>query len=128
MLGQDEVIFKQFIMNLMEWRGRKGEMPTKPKDEGQGLMGSGVNAREFGYGWKLSAAELEVVNAFRREHRPNYADVDAATKVRGGSRKKDIETVDDSPFSVLYLNMAQTVMDIGHMTIWSCSWKTWLMY
>ena len=102
MLGQDEVIFKQFIMNLNEWRGRKGEMPTKPKDEGQGLMGSGVNSREFGYGWKLSAAELEVVNAFRRTHRPNYADVDAATKVRGGSRKKDIETDGDSPFSVLF--------------------------
>ena len=65
MLGQDEVIFKQFIMNLMEWRGRKGEMATKPKDQGQGLMGSGINAREFGYGWKLSAEELDVVNTFR---------------------------------------------------------------
>ena len=43
--GQDNVIFKQFLMDLMEWQGQNGEMPTKPKDGGQGMMASGVNCR-----------------------------------------------------------------------------------
>ncbi len=64
MMRQDEVIIKQYIMSLMEWRGRKGETPQKPKDEGQGVMCSGVNCRELGYGKQLTAEELEQVNLF----------------------------------------------------------------
>ncbi len=55
-LGQDEVIIKQYIMSLMEWRGRNEEVSQKSKDEGLGVMCSGINTREFGYGMQLTHA------------------------------------------------------------------------
>jgi hypothetical protein len=32
--GQDKAIFKQYLLNLKHWIGRKGERPLVPKDEG----------------------------------------------------------------------------------------------
>lgn len=101
MFGQDEAIFKQNLMNIMEWQGRNGEMPTKPKDEGQGLMASGITGRELGYGYKPTPEELVKINDFRRMYRPHYADAEAATKVYGTSKKKDI-TVEDWDNSYLF--------------------------
>ena len=101
MLGQDEVIFKQFIAPPMEWRGKDGKGPMIQKDDGLGLMGSGFNCRELGYGYQLSEEQLTKVNEFRRTHRPLYADEDAAKKVKGGPEKKDLDP-DKSPFSVLF--------------------------
>lgn len=116
MLGQDEVIFKQYISSLMEWKGVNGKVPMKPKDDGLGLMGSGVNMRELGYGNVLSDEGRRIVNEFRRTHRPHYVDVDAAKKIKGGSKKKDF-VKDESPFNVIfeYGNSAECYWTYDHM-------------
>ena len=88
-------------MSDNKWKGNDGEAPMKPKDDGMGLMGSGINMRELGYGYALSVSDVEKVDQFRRMHRPNYSDADAAKKIRGGAAKKDLE-LGHSPMNVFF--------------------------
>lgn len=75
--GQDEAIFKQFLFRVMQWTGPDGRRPLLPKDEGQGVMLSVFQSREFGFGFfHLTNEQLEQVNAFRQGR--YYSDQDAA--------------------------------------------------
>ena len=65
-MREDKVIFKQFTMSTMAWKGIDGKAPMRPKDDGMGLMGSGVNMRDLGYGKVLLAKELKIVNSFSK--------------------------------------------------------------
>ena len=47
--GQDEAIFKQYLLTLKLWLGRKRKQPLRPKDEGMGLMASVFKSRAFGF-------------------------------------------------------------------------------
>ena len=50
-LGQDEVIFKQYLMNSQVWTALDGTTPLVPKDDGRSLMiSAGFTSRELGYG------------------------------------------------------------------------------
>ena len=47
--GQDEAIFKQYLLTLKLWLGRGGKQPLRPKDEGMGMMASVFKSRPFGF-------------------------------------------------------------------------------
>ena len=80
-LGQDECIYKQFLFKHRHWIGRNGERPLLPKDEGQGIMLSAFQSREFGFGFrKLTESELESIN-MKRLSDVTYKDVEAAIKL-----------------------------------------------
>ncbi len=48
--GRDECIFCQCIFTGKSWSGPKGELAIIPKDEGNGIMISAFQSREFGLG------------------------------------------------------------------------------
>eukprot|EP00984_Skeletonema_dohrnii_P022669 scaffold11766_cov144-Skeletonema_dohrnii-CCMP3373.AAC.1 len=97
--GQDEAIYRQYLMTLKVWSGRGGKQPQRPKDQGQGFMISAIKSRDFGFGYVLSAEQLAKVNEFRRTQRQEYSDTDAAMKVLGTCLKKDLER---SPFVIMF--------------------------
>ena len=63
----------------------------KPKDDGMGLMGLGVNTHGIGFGKQLSDEGLKTINEFCKIHRPHYMDKDTAKKIKGDSLKQSIE-------------------------------------
>ena len=97
--GQDEAIFKQYLMTLKVWLGRGGKQPLRPKDEGMGLMASAMKCRDFGFGYTLTEDQIQKTNKFRKEQRPNYPDKAASTKVYGSEKKPDLKT---SPFLTIF--------------------------
>ncbi len=52
--GQDECIFKQYLINGKTWCMSDGTKPLLPKDEGQGLMVSAFTSRDLGFGLNLN--------------------------------------------------------------------------
>jgi hypothetical protein len=54
-----------------------------PKDEGLGVMVSGIVSRDFGFGLKLSQEDLQKVNKYRENK--EYSDVLAVMDKRGHS-------------------------------------------
>jgi hypothetical protein len=79
--GQDECIFKKI------------QKPVIPKDEGLGAMISAFVFREFGFGTKLSAEELQTVSKCRQgKDRSNRS---AALDKRGTFAKQPLK---GSPF------------------------------
>ena len=50
MIGQDEAIFKQFLISAKQWNLPDGTCAPNPKDEGQGVMLSIFVSQDFGYG------------------------------------------------------------------------------
>ena len=106
MFGHDEAIFKQFLLTRKSWCGPNGETVLVPKDEGQGLMISAFQSREFGFGLQLNNEQLAEVNIVRRGKK--YIDEDAAKKYKGHSLKGDLK---ESPF-VLSLSMGQITLQL----------------
>ena len=97
--GQDEAIYRQYLMTLKVWAGRGGKQPQRPKDQGQGLMISAIKSRDFGFGYDLTAEQLARVNEFRQTQRPEYSDRDAALKVKGTTTKPSLK---ESPFVEMF--------------------------
>ena len=97
MFGHHESIFKQYLLTKKTWKGPNGETPLVPKDDGQGVMLSAFQSREFGFGLELSKEHLEEVNYMRRGKK--YQDEEAAKKIRGKSDKNPLES---SPFIVVF--------------------------
>jgi hypothetical protein len=54
--------FCQFIFTRKACKGPKGECAIIPKEEGYGLMISAFQSQEFGFGMKLTADDLHVIN------------------------------------------------------------------
>ena len=65
-VGQDECIFKQYVFTKGIWVLPDGTKQIIPKDEGQGLMISGMCSREIGYATKISKKVLKLVNRKER--------------------------------------------------------------
>jgi hypothetical protein len=93
--GQDECIFKQYLFTGKAWTMPDGQKPIIPKDEGLGVMVSGIVSREFGFGLKLSHEDLQKVNEYREGK--DYSDVLAAMEKRGTVKKQPLQS---SPFVV----------------------------
>jgi hypothetical protein len=98
--GQDEVIFKQYLLTLKHWIGREEDRPLVPKDEGQGVMLSVFQSRERGFGFgfgELTAEELALVNCCRNGQ--HYRDEAAAKLINLTPAKPDLK---DNPFYVKF--------------------------
>ena len=84
--GHDEVIFNKNAFSSKCWFGPKGEQPLVPKEDGTGVMVSGMQSREFGFGFpELTDENLLSINSIR-SHKL-YNDVNAATKICGSKEK-----------------------------------------
>jgi hypothetical protein len=81
-LGHDECIFKQFTMVGKQWYGPNRETYVVPKDDGQGVMLSAFQSREFGFGLPVSNEDLAIVNEKRVGCK--YVDETAAIKTKKG--------------------------------------------
>ena len=64
MIGQNECIFKQFLMIKKQWYLPDGTTDVNPKEEGMGIMHSSFCSRDFGYGMPLSNVQLDIVNRY----------------------------------------------------------------
>jgi hypothetical protein len=84
--GQDECIFKQYLFTGKAWTMADGRKPIIPKDEGLGVMVSGILPRKFKFGLKVSHADLQKVNECRANK--SYSDVLAAMEKRGTATKQ----------------------------------------
>ena len=94
-LGHDECIFKQNQFTSKSWTSDTGKRTILPKDEGAGVMISAFQCREYGFGFELSAEEIEKVN--RKQRGELYVDEEAAMLKNGKKNKPDLES---SPFVV----------------------------
>ena len=65
-IGQDEIIFKQYIFNNKSWTLLDGTREMLPKDEGTGIMVSAMVSRALGFGSGISKEQLDIVNSKRR--------------------------------------------------------------
>ena len=92
--GQDECIFKQNTFSPKAWTAPDGTKGMIPKDDGLGVMISTFVSREFGFGYELSGEDLQKVNK-EREGNKQYSDEEAATKVKGNTKKQALTA---SPF------------------------------
>ncbi len=63
--GHDECIFKQYHMTKSAWVAPDGQRVLVPKDDGQGLMISAFQSREFGFCLEISEEDLKKVNKAR---------------------------------------------------------------
>jgi hypothetical protein len=93
--GQDECIFKQFLMTKKTWIGPNGEKNLVPKDEGLGRMISAFVSREFGFGLAVTPEQLNEINAKRLN--TQYKDVKAANEA-GGCTDGFKKPLTESPF------------------------------
>jgi hypothetical protein len=93
--GHDESIFKQYHMTKSAWVAPDGTTVLVPKDDGQGLMISAFQSREFGFGMEICEEDLRKINERRRGQK--YVDETAAVSKKGTALKKDLK---HSPFVV----------------------------
>ena len=92
-IGQDECIFKQFLMLKKAWMSKSGRFRVRPKDDGSGMMISAFQSREFSFGFPLFNKYKNKINEFRRGKK--YVDKRAANAVFGTDEKKEL---DEDPF------------------------------
>jgi hypothetical protein len=75
-LGHDEAIMKQYLLNNKHWTGPNGVKAISPKDEGLGRIISALQCHKFGFGMKITDEELATINRFHEGK--EYLDKDAA--------------------------------------------------
>jgi hypothetical protein len=68
-------------------------IPSIPKDNGQGIIDSGFQSREFGFGVQLNNNELLLANNYRMGKK--YCNKKAARNIRGTEKKQALTR---SPF------------------------------
>eukprot|EP00978_Attheya_sp_CCMP212_P029890 scaffold107936_cov28-Attheya_sp.AAC.1 len=91
--GQDECIFKQFLLRKKAWRSKSGKFKLTPKDDGSGIMVSALESRTFGFGFSEFSKWKEKINEYRKGK--TYHDRDAADRVKKKTEKSDL---DEDPF------------------------------
>jgi len=96
-IGQDECIFKQFLMMKKAWQNKNGRFRLRPKDDGRGIMVSAFQCREFGFGFPFFQLYKDQINAFRAGK--SYVDTRAAKNINGTEMKVHL---DEDPFVQLF--------------------------
>ena len=96
--GQDETVIHQNRFSTKQWATPDGRVGITQKSDGYSKMISGIQCREFGYGFPMTKEQLDIVNAFRRRESSQYKDTAAAEEVFGKIEKEDLKS---SPFSVM---------------------------
>ncbi len=94
-IGQDECIFKQFLMSNGKWYLPDGSSKADPKNDGCGIMISAFTSRDFGFGHPLTPQQLQLINQYRSFEGREYLDKEAAQKVIKTTTKP---TLTESPF------------------------------
>jgi len=101
-IGQDECIFHQYLVNQRAWIGPLGEQSIDPKTIGEGLMISAFKSRDFGFGHKpFSEEEVIKINKYRRNK--TYVDRDAAILILGSDKKDDFPLRAGNPNTPFFL-------------------------
>ena len=98
-LGQDEAVYKQFVLGRRQWVLPGGRRAILPKTEGDGIMVSAYTSRDFGFGCQelLSQRVLDEVNATRHGKEYTGWAASVARSLYGSSQKKNL-TMTDNPF------------------------------
>ena len=84
-VGQDESVFHQYSFPKKQWMGPKGNHLILPKGEGEGEMGVGFQACEFGLGLFLTDCQRQQINA--NQEKTNYISKWEAKVINGNSLK-----------------------------------------
>ena len=68
LIGQDESTYHQYVFSSKQWKGPSGRSFIQPKGDGEILMLSGFQSREFGLGLRTLLTEdvLSAVNGLRK--------------------------------------------------------------
>jgi hypothetical protein len=96
-LGQDECIFKQYLLHRKAWQSKSGHFCIRPKDDGSGVMVSAFQSREFGFGFPDFEKVKDEVNCYRKGK--TYIDKDAAMVVYHTDMKRSLNS---DPFIQLF--------------------------
>ncbi|KAK1743974.1 hypothetical protein QTG54_005571 [Skeletonema marinoi] len=88
--GQDEAIFHAHLSMTHQWVDPNGRRALMPKTQGVGIMISGFQSRELGWGIPITKEQLVQINANRA--REEYFDKEAALAVYGTTKKKPLES------------------------------------
>jgi hypothetical protein len=96
-LGQDECIFKQYLLHRKAWQSKSGRFRIRPKDDGSGVMVSAFQSREFGFGFPAFEQLQNEVNRYRKGK--TYMDKDAAMAVYHSDMKQSLNS---DPFIQLF--------------------------
>mmetsp|Transcript_383 Transcript_383/g.861 ORF Transcript_383/g.861 Transcript_383/m.861 type:complete len:956 (-) Transcript_383:398-3265(-) len=88
--GQDEAIFHAHLSMTHQWVDPNGRRALMPKTQGVGIMISGFQSRELGWGIPITKDQLVQINANRA--REEYFDKEAALAVYGTTKKKPLES------------------------------------
>ena len=90
LIGQDESTYHRFIFAKKQWKGPLGQHQLLPKSEGEILMVSGMQAREFGLGvgQLLTPEIIKSVNNNREGK--EYISKEDAILVNGTANKKNL--------------------------------------
>jgi hypothetical protein len=97
----------EFLLTKKSWCGWNGGTVLVLKDEGQGLMISAFQSREFGFGYHLDEEQLAKVNFGRRGKK--YVDEEAAKNTKGSHSKATLKKA----LSFLYLSTEHRMRVIG---------------
>jgi hypothetical protein len=93
--GHDKCIFKQYHMTKSAWVAPDGTMALVPRDDGEGVMISAFQSREFGFEMQICKKELKKINEKRK--REKYVDESAAMAKRETTEKRELRS---SPFTI----------------------------
>ena len=105
-VGQDECIFYQYMLNLKGWVGTKGERCLDPKTVGEGYMISAFKSRDLGFGHRPFTNE-EIIRINLHRQGKCYVDTEAAMELLGSVAKDDHPMqLGGSPF-VRYLQIGK---------------------
>jgi hypothetical protein len=108
MFGQDECIFKQFTVHSSCWVSETAGRPLMPKDDGQGVMTSAFQSREWGFGFCLIAEEDYLRINAKRDGKM-HQDAEAAEAVAGKKPQKQ-------PSNPFFIEFECGANDEGHWT------------
>jgi hypothetical protein len=88
LIGHDECIFKQYCLSKKHWVSPCGTQVLVLKDEGQGVMVSAFQCREFGFDLEMTPEHLQRVIVERQGKQ--YKDAEVAISRLGTAYKKDL--------------------------------------
>ena len=84
-LGQYEAVFKHYIFIKKMWT-HKGKCQIVPKEEGYGIMILAFQPRQFGFGYPLTAPDIQNITEYHAFH-PKYVDTYTETIILGHTHK-----------------------------------------
>ena len=115
--GHDKSIFKQYHMMKKAWGASNSKRVLIPKDDGQGLLISTFQSREFGFSLETNEGDL------KKKWTNGIAGKNTMMSQQQNENEEQVTKMTYLQVHLLLsLNMVPPMKDIGHMITWSCSW------